>query len=58
MSAAPILTGLNKGGIAIVLALRNTLANLITEIHIIANGRLKIGDYGRLEMGEKDMWKI
>jgi small-conductance mechanosensitive channel len=47
----PILTALGVGGLAVALALQDTLANLFAGIHIIASKYVKGGDYVRLDGG-------
>ncbi len=51
ISIAPILTALGVGGLAVALALQDTLANLFAGIHIIASKQIKQGDYIRLASG-------
>lgn len=53
ISIAPILTALGVGGIAVALALQDTLANLFAGIHIIAAKQIKPGDYVKLSTGEE-----
>ena len=50
---APILTALGVGGLAVALALQDTLSNLFSGLHILAAGQLKPGDYIRLDSGEE-----
>lgn len=52
-SVAPILTALGVGGIAIALALQETLANLFSGLQIIASQKVRIGDYVKLASGEE-----
>lgn len=49
----PILTALGVGGLAVALALQDTLSNLFAGIHIIAAGKVRPGDYVKLESGEE-----
>ncbi|KPK89002.1 hypothetical protein AMJ80_10375 [bacterium SM23_31] len=49
----PILTALGVGGLAVALALQDTLSNLFAGFHIIASGLVKPGDYVKLESGEE-----
>ena len=49
----PILTALGVGGLAVALALQDTLANLFAGIHLIASKYVKGGDYVRLDSGEE-----
>lgn len=53
VSVAPILTALGVGGLAVALALQDTLANLIAGIHILMDKNLKVGDFVRLEGGQE-----
>lgn len=53
ISIAPILTALGVGGIAVALALQDTLSNLFAGIHIIAAKQIKPGDYIKLSSGEE-----
>jgi len=41
----PILTALGVGGIAVALALQDTLANLFAGIHLLADRPIRLGDY-------------
>ncbi|MCK4764036.1 MAG: mechanosensitive ion channel family protein [Candidatus Aminicenantes bacterium] len=53
VSITPIITTLGIGGLAIALALQETLANLFAGFHILASQRVKPGDYIRLDSGEE-----
>ena len=53
ISITPMLTALGVGGLAVALALQDTLSNLFGGIHIIASKQLRIGDYVKLESGEE-----
>ena len=53
VSIAPILTGLGVGGLAVALALQDTLANLFAGIHILMEGSVRVGDFVRLEGGQE-----
>lgn len=53
VSITPILTALGVGGIAIALALQDTLSNLFSGLHLILSKKLKPGDYIRLSSGEE-----
>ncbi len=53
ISITPIITGLGIGGLAVALALQDTLSNLFAGIHLAAAKQIKIGDYIRLESGEE-----
>lgn len=53
ISITPLVTALGIGGLAIGLALQDTLANLFAGIHILASRQVRPGDYIRLESGEE-----
>lgn len=50
---APALTALGVGGLAVALALQDTLSNLFAGIQIIASRKIRPGDYIRLENGDE-----
>lgn len=50
---APLVTALGVGGLAVALALQDTLANLFAGIHILASKTVQPGDYIRLSSGEE-----
>jgi len=50
---APLLTALGVGGLAVALALQDTLSNLFAGLHILAAKQLKPGDYIKLDSGEE-----
>ncbi len=52
ISIAPILAGLGIGGLAVALALQDTLTNLFAGLQIIISRQLKPGDYVKLSSGE------
>jgi small-conductance mechanosensitive channel len=53
ISITPMLTALGVGGLAVALALQDTLSNLFSGIHIIASGKIRPGDYVVLDSGER-----
>ncbi|MBI4258934.1 MAG: mechanosensitive ion channel family protein [Actinobacteria bacterium] len=53
VSIAPMLTALGVGGLAVALALQDTLANLFAGIHILASRKVQPGDFIRLDSGEE-----
>ncbi|MCA6091255.1 mechanosensitive ion channel family protein [Streptomyces sp. SCA3-4] len=53
ISIAPLLTALGVGGLAIALALKDTLANLFAGVHILVSKTVQPGDYIRLSTGEE-----
>ncbi|MGD0483484.1 MAG: mechanosensitive ion channel family protein [Gemmatimonadales bacterium] len=53
ISITPIVTALGVGGLAVALALQDTLANLFAGIRILAARQVRPGDYIRLESGDE-----
>lgn len=53
ISITPILTALGVGGLAVALALQDTLSNLFAGLHVILTRQIKPGDYVKLESGEE-----
>jgi small-conductance mechanosensitive channel len=53
ISITPLLTTLGIGGLAVALALQDTLSNFFAGFHIILAKQIKIGDYIKLESGEE-----
>jgi small-conductance mechanosensitive channel len=53
ISVTPIITTLGVGGLAVALALQDTLANLFSGFQIIATKRVKPKDYIQLDSGEE-----
>ncbi len=53
ISIAPLITALGVGGLAVALALQDTLANLFAGIHILMEKSLRIGDFVKLETGQE-----
>ena len=53
ISIAPILTALGVGGMAVALALQETLANIFSGLHLILSKQLRLGDYIRLSPTEE-----
>jgi small-conductance mechanosensitive channel len=51
VSVAPILTALGVGGLALALALQDTLSNLFAGLQIVAVRKVKIGQYVKLDSG-------
>lgn len=52
ISITPILTALGVGGLAVALALQETLANLFAGLHILVSRQVRPGDYVRLDSGD------
>ncbi len=53
ISITPILTALGVGGLAVALALQDTLSNLFSGFQILASRQFAPGDYVRLSSGEE-----
>lgn len=63
ISLAPALTALGVGGIAVSLALKDTLANLFSGFYISMAGNIHKGDYVQLDSGQEGFvedvtWRI
>ncbi len=53
ISIAPLITALGVGGLAVALALQDTLSNLFAGIHILLEKSIRIGDFLRMENGQE-----
>lgn len=53
ISIAPILTAMGVGGMAVALALQETLANIFSGLHLIISKQLRLDDYIKLNTGEE-----
>jgi len=53
ISITPMLATLGVGGLAVALALQDTLSNLFAGFHIMMNRIVRVGDYIKLESGEE-----
>ncbi|MBI5739699.1 MAG: mechanosensitive ion channel family protein [Nitrospirae bacterium] len=53
ISITPLITALGVGGLAVALALQDTLANLFAGIHILMEKAVRVGDFIRLETGQE-----
>jgi small-conductance mechanosensitive channel len=53
VSVTPILTMLGVGGLAVALALQDTLSNLFAGFYVSVEGRERVGDYIKLNTGEE-----
>lgn len=53
ISITPILTALGVGGLAVALALQDTLGNLFAGLQIVATGQIRPGDYLLLGSGQE-----
>jgi len=50
---APILTALGVGGLAVALALQDTLSNLFSGFYVAVARQVRLGDYIKLNTGEE-----
>jgi small-conductance mechanosensitive channel len=53
ISITPLITALGVGGLAVALALQDTLANLFAGIHILVEKSVRVGDFIRIETGQE-----
>jgi small-conductance mechanosensitive channel len=53
VSITPILTALGVGGLAVALALQDTLSNLFAGFYISLAGQVRPGDYVKLDSGQE-----
>src|SRR3989338_7194291 len=53
ISITPLITALGVGGLAVALALQDTLSNLFAGIHILVERPIRVGDYIKLSSGEE-----
>lgn len=53
ISIAPILATLGVGGLAVALALKDTLSNFFAGFHIVATRQIRVGDYLKLSSQEE-----
>ncbi len=53
ISIAPLITALGVGGLAVALALQDTLANFFSGMHILVEKSIRVGDFIRLETGQE-----
>jgi len=53
ISITPILTALGVGGLAVALALQDTLSNLFAGFYVSLAGQVRVGDYVKLDGGEE-----
>jgi small-conductance mechanosensitive channel len=53
ISITPIITALGVGGLAVALALQDTLANLFAGVHVLLSRQVRPGDFVQLGSGEQ-----
>ena len=52
----PLLTALGVGGLAVALALQDTLSNLFAGVHLLADRPIRVGDYVRIADRSRATW--
>lgn len=55
VNVTPLLTALGVGGLAVALALQDTLANFFAGVHILIEAPISFGNYIKLSTGEEGM---
>jgi small-conductance mechanosensitive channel len=58
IQVAPILTALGVGGLAVALALQDTLSNLFAGLHLLADRPIRIGDYVKILEGNVEGYVV
>jgi small-conductance mechanosensitive channel len=53
VSITPVLTAFGIGGLAVALALQETLANLFAGLYLVASKQVRPGDYIKLDTGDE-----
>jgi small-conductance mechanosensitive channel len=53
VSITPIVTALGVGGLAVALALQDTLSNLFAGFYVSLAGQIRVNDYVKLDSGEE-----
>ncbi len=53
ISITPLLTALGVGGLAVALALQDSLTNFFAGLHILLERSVRVGDFIKLETGEQ-----
>jgi len=53
VNISPLLTALGVGGLAVALALQDTLSNLFAGFYISVSNQMRVGDYIKLATGEE-----
>ena len=53
MSIVPLITALGVGGLAVAMALQDTLNNLFSGLSILMTRKIRAGDYVRLDTGQE-----
>jgi small-conductance mechanosensitive channel len=57
LEITPLLTALGVGGLAVALALQDTLANFFAGVHILVEEPIRVGNFIKLSSGEEGVVK-
>jgi small-conductance mechanosensitive channel len=57
LEITPLLTALGVGGLAVALALQDTLANFFAGVHILVEEPIRVGNFVKLSSGEEGVVK-
>ena len=52
ISIAPMITALGVGGLAISLALKDTLSDIFAGLHILLSKKVQVGDFVQIDSGD------
>jgi small-conductance mechanosensitive channel len=58
VAVTPLLTALGVGGLAVALALQDTLSNLFAGMHLLADRPIRVGDYVRLSLEQVEGYVV
>ncbi len=53
ISITPLITALGVGGLAVALALKDTLENFFAGVHVLMEKSVRVGDFIKLETGQE-----
>lgn len=53
VAVTPILTALGVGGLAVALALQETLSNFFAGVHLLLSRPVRVGDFVKIETGQE-----
>lgn len=53
VAVTPILTALGVGGLAVALALQDTLSNFFAGVHLLLSRPIRVGDFVKIETGQE-----
>ena len=58
ISIAPMITALGVGGLAVSLALKDTLSDVFAGLHILLSKKVQVGDFVQIDTGDMGYVKI